>query len=262
MTDSGSDYSVDWHEDLVVFTLNSPKRLNAVTRSMALGLRDCVDEIPRRKVRALIITGAGDKAFCSGTDLREAQELGDDAASAKADFIRDLLFRIHTMPITSVAAINGLALGGGFEIALACTFRVMSASAGVGLPEVKLAVIPAYGGTQYLPALVGFSRAADIMLTGRTVKAEEALAMGLVNRLADESQSVLDQAIAFAREVTVNSQFGINGIRQCLDGAALMATKEGLEHEKYVINNQGESPDPMEGIQAFLEKRPPKFRHY
>lgn len=257
---SESDYRIDWHEDLVVFRLDAVNRLNALTRSMVDGLKHCLDQIPERGVRALVITGEG-KAFCAGTDLHEANDMTHEQQCEKADGVRDLFYRIQTMPVTSIAAINGVALGGGLELAMACTLRVAVQDAGLGLPEVKLAVMPCYGGTQMLPALIGKSRAADLMLTGRTISAIEGFSMGLINRLADKEQPFLDQALSFAREITVHSQRAIRDIRQCLDVASTEVSKEGLALEGRLCWEQADSDDAKEGLQAFLEKRAPNYKH-
>ncbi len=255
------DYFVDWHEDVVVFTLNAPNTINALTKSMVYGLSDCVDRMPEQGVRALIISAEG-RGFSSGTDLREAAEMGEEAAYEKANFMRDLLFRIHSHHLTSIAAINGLALGGGLELALACTFRVASPNASFGLTEVKLGVIPAYGGTQFLPAIIGKPRAIDLIISGRKVQPDEALMMGLINRICDAEKPVLDAALDMARQVTANSQFTIRHLRRCIEMAGSEVTQEGLDFEKQVGGEQGESTDAREGIKAFLEKRKPNYRHY
>lgn len=255
------DYRVDWRDDLVIFTLSAEKRLNALSRNMVDGLEKCLDAMSAKGVRAIVITGLG-KAFCAGTDLREASELSHEEQCDKADRIRELFFRLQTMPLTSIAAINGHALGGGLELAMACTLRMAHPSASLGLPEVKLAVIPCYGGTQLLPSLIGKSRAADLMLTGRTIGAEEAHHIGLVNRLAEAKQPFLEQALSFSREVTGHSQRAIEDIRQCLAVASETVTQSGLTLEGQVCRAQGDSPDAKEGLRAFLEKRPPQFSHH
>lgn len=255
------DYRVDWRDDLVIFTLSAEKRLNALSRNMVDGLEKCLDAMSAKGVRAIVITGLG-KAFCAGTDLREASELSHEEQCDKADRIRELFFRLQTMPLTSIAAINGHALGGGLELAMACTLRMAHPSASLGLPEVKLAVIPCYGGTQLLPSLIGKSRAADLMLTGRTIGAEEAHHIGLVNRLAEAKQPFLEQALSFSREVTGHSQRAIEDIRQCLAVASETVTQSGLTLEGQVCRAQGDSRDAKEGLRAFLEKRPPQFSHH
>ena len=255
------DYRVDWHDDLVIFTLSAEKRLNALSLTMVDGMEKCLDAMSAKGVRAIVITGLG-KAFCAGTDLHEASELSHDEQCDKADRIRELFFRLQTMPLTGIAAINGHALGGGLELAMACTLRMAHPNAGLGLPEVKLAVIPCYGGTQLLPSLIGKSRAADLMLTGRTIAAEEAHHIGLVNRLADAKQPFLEQALSFAREVSCHSQRAIADIRQCLAAASETVTPSGLALEGQVCRAQDDSRDAKEGLRAFLEKRPPQFSHH
>lgn len=256
-----SDFSTEWRDEHCVFRLSRPKTLNAITVAILDGLEACLDELERGRARALVIIGEGDRAFSSGTDLSESVGLGADGNRAKVVRARSLFLRLHRSPITSVAALNGLAYGGGLELALACTFRIAAPCARVALPEIKLGVLPAYGGTQLLPAVVGPSRALDLMLTGRAVETEEALAMGILNRVASDSASLLDEALAFAAEVTAQSQYAIDRIRRCVAASGTHVTEEGLEVEGQAFLEMMESEDAMEGIQAFFEKRAPRFKH-
>jgi len=253
-----ADFRVDWREHVAVFTLNAEHNLNALTKTMITGLECCLNEMPDRGANVLIITGSG-QAFCSGTDLKEASDLSSEQASEKADQFRDLFFRIYRSPIISIAAINGLALGGGLELALACRFRVAERGVKMGLPEVKLAFLPCYGGTQFLPPLIGKSRAADLMLTGRSVGAEEGLAMGLVNRMSVDRESALDQSLKLASEISQYSQGAVSRILQCINQADNSVCSVGLDFEGAMSREQGNSADAREGLQSFLEKRKPKF---
>jgi hypothetical protein len=171
----GADHELTWHEDCAVFRIRRPRSLNALTKGVLEALSGCLDEVEARGVRALVIVGEGEKAFCAGTDLAELTTLSDEARHAKTGFARDLLVRLHRSKVVSVAAVNGLAFGGGMELALACTFRIAAPHASFALPEVKLGVFPVYGGTQFLPAVVGQARAVDLMITGCTVDCAEAL---------------------------------------------------------------------------------------
>lgn len=275
-----------WFEDCAVFRILRARKLNALTKEVLLGLSACLDEAESRGVRALVIVGQGEKAFCAGTDLAELTGLSTEAREAKTRFARDLLVRLHRSKIVTIAAVNGLAFGGGLELALACTFRIAAPHATFALPEVKLGVFPVYGGTQFLPAVVGPARAVDIMITGRTVDCAEALSIGLISRVAgtDGQPSVspsaislgavvaatagpmpadrlVEQALILARSVTCWSQVAVNAIRACVDASGTDVSDEGLASEDVQSKVVMASEDGREGVRAFVEKRPPVFRH-
>lgn len=256
-----SDYQIDWQDQTAIFTIVRPEKLNAITAAVLDGLTSVLDELEAGKGRALIITGTGEKAFCAGTDLAESAALDQEAADAKTLRARALFARLYHSPISSIAAINGLAYGGGLELAMACTLRIAQAHVRLSLPEVKLAVIPAYGGTQMLPALVGRGRALDMMLTGRAVAVEEALGMGLINRIADPETPLLEQAHGFLSEITRHSQVAINAIRECVAAASDSVTAAGLAVEDTAMRRAQGSADAVEGVTAFLEKRTPNYSH-
>jgi enoyl-CoA hydratase len=260
---SGADapYLVEWSAEDAVFRINRPHKRNALTKAILDGLGACLDQIESRGIRSLIIIGEGERAFCAGTDLAEASAMAMDALDAKNQQATDLLFRIYNSPIISVAALNGLAYGGGLELAMACTLRIAAPHADVSLPEIKLGVIPSYGGTQYLPAIVGPARALDLMLTGRAITAEECLALGLVTRIADTDSPLLDQARAMARSITCYSQVAIDCIRRAVAASGPVVTRAGLKAENAERLIVRDSADSREGIQAFLEKRPPRFQN-
>jgi len=241
--------------------LKRPSKLNAITVAILDGLEECLDELDRGRARSLVIIGEGERAFSSGTDLSESVGLGADANRAKVKRARSLFLRLHRSPTTSIAALNGLAYGGGLELALACTFRIAAPDARMALPEIKLGVLPAYGGTQLLPAVIGAPRALDMMLTGRSVSTDEALAMGLINRVATDGATLLDEALSFAGEITTHSQYAIERIRRCVAASSSQVTEEALEVEGQAFHEMMESSDAMEGIQAFFEKRKPIFTH-
>ncbi len=182
-----------------VLRLTRPAKLNAITKAILVALTRCLDEMERDRARLLVIVGEGAKAFCAGTDLAETQAMPLDARQAKSVMARDLLVRLSRSPVLSVAAVNGLAFGGGLELAMACTLRVAAAHATVSLPEIKLGLLPAYAGTQFLPALVGPSRALDIMLTGRVVDAQPSRALGLSDRPQQQAGVVPERM--FCRDV-------------------------------------------------------------
>ena len=180
---------------IAVMTLNRPEALNALSFDILREIGARVDELSASDARALVVTGAGDRAFCAGADIKELMNRGLEAQRNGAILGQGVFERLNRLPMPSIAVIDGYAFGGGLELAMACTFRIATPKAKVGQPEIKLGLIPGYGGTQRLPRLVGEARALEICMTGRTVGADEALAIGLVNRLVDGDP--IDAAIAF-----------------------------------------------------------------
>ena len=261
MSAVNQDYSLEWQGETAILRITRPEKRNAITRAVLDGLEACCDALDRGEGRALIVTGEGDRAFCSGTDLSEAASLGAEESLAKGERARDLLVRVHRSPWTSIAALNGLAYGGGFELALACTFRVAAPGVLLSLPEVKLAVLPSYGGTQFLPAVIGRARALDLMLTGRAITVEEAQSMGLVDRLASNSEDLMAVATELAQSVLVHSQFTIDRVRRCVDAAGAQVEDAGLAVEASAVIETMESEDSKEGVIAFLQKRKPEFKN-
>src|SRR5688500_3164962 len=186
-------------DEFALITLNRPAALNALSLVLIADLARALDDVAKSDARALLITGAGDKAFCAGADIKEltGRSLVDQKRSTEVG--QATFAKLERLPMPSIAVINGYAFGGGLELALACTFRIATRNAKMGLPEIKLGLIPGYGGTQRLPRAVGEARATEMILTARTVDAEEALRIGLVHRLADGGDA-LEQGIAYARE--------------------------------------------------------------
>lgn len=256
-----ADYELSLRDECIVLKLTRPARLNAITVEILDGLEGAIDRLERREARALIVTGDGERAFCAGTDLAESAALGGEASAKKVVRARALFVRLHRSEATSVAALNGLAYGGGFELALACTFRVALPTVRLALPEIKLGVLPAYGGTQLLPAVVGKTRALDLMLTGRDLSATDALAWGAVDRLAPDAQSLLPEAFALAGSVLAQSQYAIERIRRSVGAAGATVSDEGLAVEDAAFREVVASEDAREGTLAFFQKRKPKFKH-
>ncbi len=259
---SQTDFEIEDLAECLLFKITRPHRLNAITIEVLDGLENCIDELERQPDnRGLIVTAEGDRAFCAGTDLFERDKLSEAQRSAKTDRAHNLLVRLHKASFISVAALNGLAFGGGLELALACTFRIAACHAECSLPEVKIGLIPAYAGTQLLPAVVGPSQALDMMLSGRPVPAEEALQMGLINRIAQADITLLEQAIDYLTSITKHSRVAINAIRACASVAGTQLSEHGLEVERDNAIKVGQSHDAKEGVAAFREKRVPKFKH-
>ncbi len=172
-------------DELALVTLDRPEVLNALNFELLRDLDAALDQVAGGDARALFVTGAGDRAFCAGADIKELMGRSLRAQREGAAFGQAIFAKLDALPMPSMALINGYAFGGGLELALACTLRLAARSARLGLPEIKLGLIPGYGGTQRLPRLIGEARGLEIILTGRTVEAEEAERIGLVNRVVD-----------------------------------------------------------------------------
>lgn len=244
-------------DDVAVLTLSRPDVLNALSFALIAEIGVAFDTIAGSDARALIITGEGERAFCAGADIKEltGRELADQKRGVELG--QAVFAKLDNFPIPSIALVNGYAFGGGSELALACTFRLAVPRAKFGLPEVKLGLIPGYGGTQRLPRLVGEARAMEIILTGRTVDAEEALRIGLVNRIVEAPG--LDAALAFAAELTGYSLRAAGFAREAVRRAANTSLTEGLKIEADLSTLAYQTRDADEGMQAFLEKRAPRF---
>jgi enoyl-CoA hydratase len=244
-------------EEFAVVTLNRPDALNALSFALLRELEQKFDEVASGDARALLVTGAGAKAFCAGADIGELTGRSLIAQKEGAEFGQRVFAKLDRLPRPSVAVINGYAFGGGLELALACTFRLATANARMGLPEIKLGLIPGYGGTQRLPRVVGPARALELIMTGRTLDAAEALRIGLVNRLIEGDP--VSQAIAFAREFSGYSLPVLRHARDAVTQAGETPLAEGLRIEADLSTLAYQTRDAAEGMAAFLEKRKPKF---
>ena len=244
-------------EEFAVIKLNRPDALNALSFALIRELGRKFDEVAGGDARALLITGAGAKAFCAGADVSELTGRSVMAQKEGAELGQNVFSILDRLPMPSIAVINGYAFGGGLELALACTFRLATRNARMGLPEIKLGLIPGYGGTQRLPRVVGEARALEMIMTARTVDAEEALRIGLVNRLIDGDP--VAQGIAFAREFSGYSLPVLGYAREAVTRAAEAPLAEGLRIEVDLSTLAYQTRDAAEGMAAFLEKRKPKF---
>jgi enoyl-CoA hydratase len=244
-------------EEFALITLNRPEALNALSFALIRELGRAFDEVAASNARALLVTGAGTRAFCAGADIKEltGRPLADQRRGA--DLGQATFAKLDRLPMPSVAIINGYAFGGGLELALACTFRLATRNAKMGFPEIKLGLIPGYGGTQRLPRAVGEARALEMIMTGRTVDAEEAGRIGLVNRLVDGDP--VAAGVAFARQFAGYSLpvlgFARDAVRRALD----TPLPEGLKIEADLSTLAFQTRDAAEGMAAFIEKRKPRF---
>jgi enoyl-CoA hydratase/carnithine racemase len=242
-----------------VWTIDGAPRRNAISMAMlaelnALLARAAAD----RSLRCVVLTGAGEKAFCAGADLKERARMGQEEVHAFHDGLRRALRAIEEGPQVFVAALNGAALGGGLELALACDLRIAADSAEVGLPEVGLGIIPGGGGTQRLARLVGVARAKDLVLTARRIGAAEALAAGIVLRVAPSAR-LLDEALAYAGEVARNAPVSLRQAKRAIDDGLHLSLDDALALENRLYQDCLGTRDRLEALRAFAEKRPPVF---
>ena len=250
----------DEQDSVVTLTLNRPKAMNSFNFDLLRALKAEIDGIRfRPEIRVVIITGAGEKAFCAGADLKERATLTPLQVKEFIFTIRDLFSSIENLNKPVIAAVNGVALGGGTELALASDIRIAAAGASMGLTETRLAIIPGAGGTQRLPRLVGRGKAKELIFTGRRVPAEEALSIGLVNKVS-APEKLLEDCRAMAAEICETGPIAIE--------QAKYAIKHGLEtdlHTGLAIESNAywvtiPTKDRLEGLAAFREKRKPVYR--
>ncbi|HTV53540.1 MAG TPA: enoyl-CoA hydratase-related protein [Terriglobia bacterium] len=246
-------------ESLAYVTVNRPEKLNALNQIVLDELSDCFGVIQRDgQIRAAILSGAGEKAFVAGADVSEIAaltSLGAREISLRAQAVFDFIENLGT-PV--IAAVRGYALGGGCELAMACTLRVASESSRFGQPEVKLGIIPGYGGTQRLSRLIGKGRAMEMILTGEMVTAQEAYRIGLVNSVVPETD-VITAAESIARKIVANAPLAVKFSMDAVNHGVEMTQREGEFLEATLFGLCCATEDMKEGTRAFLEKRPPKF---
>jgi len=255
-----TELAVERRGAVEVWTIQGEARRNSLTMALLRELAERVHAAGEdRALRAVVLTGAGDRAFCAGADLKERARMSDAEVHAFHAAVRDGFSGIERAPQPFVAALNGAALGGGLELALACDLRVAAEGVELGLPEVSLGIIPGAGGTARLPRVVGVGRAKDLVLTGRRVGAAEALAMGLVSRVAPAAR-LREEAVALAEQVARNAPISLRQAKRAIDGGVGLPLEEALALENRLYQDCLGSKDRVEALRAFAEKRPPVFR--
>jgi enoyl-CoA hydratase len=241
-------------------TLNRPKVLNALNRKTVEELRDAlIDAREDDSVRVLILTGAGEKSFVAGADIGELAQQTPVSGRETSLFGQGVFHLLETLGKPSISAINGFALGGGCELALACTIRIASKTAKLGQPEVKLGIIPGYGGSQRLARLCGKGVAQELCLTGEMIGAEEALRIGLVNHIYEPAE-LLAAAEAMAKKIIANAPLAVKYTMEAIERGMEMGQEEGLFLEATLFGLVCTTEDMREGTKAFLEKRPGQFK--
>ncbi|MGD8433827.1 MAG: enoyl-CoA hydratase-related protein [Syntrophobacterales bacterium] len=243
-----------------ILTLHRPQARNALDSKLIQELESAIDKARfSEDLRVLIITGAGDKAFCAGADLKERLAMSDGEVRRFLSAIRRLFTKIEELPLPVVAAINGVSLGGGTELALACDLRVAVAHATMGLTETRLAIIPGAGGTQRLPRLVGIALAKELIYTGRQLTAQEALAKGLVNRLA-ESDELMEVCLELCGEISEAGPVALAQAKFAINKGNDAELHTGLAIEASAYEACIPTEDRIEGLKAFQEKRKPVYK--
>jgi enoyl-CoA hydratase len=247
-------------EQVTVLFVNRPQVLNAINRETLAEIGEAVRAFTADASQgALVFTGQGEKAFISGADINELASLGPAAAEDISRFGQAVVDLLEQSPKPVIAAVNGYAFGGGCELALACHMRLASENAVLGLPEVKLGIIPGYGGTQRLPRLVGPGRALELILSGRNIKADEAERIGLVNRVVPQAE-LLAEAVKLAQAILKNGPLAVSAAIECVVRGLQLPLDQGLRFESGRFGILAASDDMHEGLQAFLDKRPANFK--
>src|SRR5215813_10277843 len=245
---------------IAYITIDRPKVLNALNMATMGELRTLFSDLKQdREVRVVILTGAGEKSFVAGADIGELQRNNPVEAKEYTHRGQAVLDLIENLGKPVIACINGFALGGGCEIAMACTMRLASENAKLGQPEVKLGIIPGYGGTQRLPRLVGTGLAMQMLLTGEMISAQEAHRIGLVNEVLP-GDKLVSRAEEIATKIIANAPLAIQYCMEAVNQGLNMTLQEGLFLEATLFGICSASEDKKEGTTAFLEKRPPNFQ--
>lgn len=252
-----SEFLIESHGPFEQWTINGEARRNALSRAMVRDLDRNVERVSHSKhqVRAVVLRGAGDKAFCAGADLKERTSMSAGEVAELLLGLRRIFRSLERSDCVFIAFLNGVAFGGGTELALCCDLRVIAPTAEMALTEVKLGIIPGAGGTQRLPRLVGQGVAKELILTGRRVPAAEAVALGLANRVG-----TVGDAHTLARTICENAPIAVSAAKHAIDEGAHLDLDDALalEQEKYALTLGTE--DRLEGLKAFAEKRPPVYQ--
>ncbi|MGY5319694.1 enoyl-CoA hydratase/isomerase family protein [Neomicrococcus lactis] len=249
----------------LVVTVNRPEALNALSQSVVREFERLVTQLEmagtdaKWPIRGVIITGGGEKSFVAGADIAEMNAMSPDQALAYGQSMQDVTLRMERLPLPVIAAVNGFALGGGCELAMACDFIYASERASFGQPEVNLGLVPGFGGSVRLQQRVGVGMARELIFTGRRIKADEALRIGLVNRLFGSVEEMLDAAKATIAEISEKSPTAIANAKSAMHSMIHLSVEEGLAEEARSFYQAFHTEDSVEGRTAFLEKRSPQW---
>jgi enoyl-CoA hydratase/carnithine racemase len=251
---------VEQRNKIAILTLNRPEIMNALNFPLLKELNHFVTEANFDKgIRVIIITGAGEKAFCAGADLKERREMTPEEVKRYIFTIRTTFTAVEYLPKPVIAAVNGVALGGGTELALACDMRIASKNATMGLTETSLAIIPGAGGTQRLARAVGNGKAKEMIFLAKRISADEAYEIGLVNKVV-EPEKLMDEAISWAEKICENGPIALEQAKMAINYGTETDIFTGLAFETQCYNVLIPTKDRLEGLQAFKEKRKPQYK--
>ncbi|KNE64923.1 hypothetical protein AMAG_10589 [Allomyces macrogynus ATCC 38327] len=244
---------------ITILSLNRPKAKNALSRQLLAEFRECLDAVRfDSDTRVLVVRSLVDRVFCAGADLKERATMNPTEVAAFVSSLRAAFSELEALPMPTIAAIDGAALGGGLEMALCCDLRVAGPGAKLGLPETKLAIIPGAGGTQRLPRLIGPAKAKELIFTGRVLTPADALAIGVVSRTADDS--AVPGALALAREIVPQGPIAVRMAKLAVDRGSQVDLASGLAFEQTCYAQVIPTEDRLEGLKAFAEKRTPQYK--
>jgi enoyl-CoA hydratase len=247
------------NKHIAIITINRPDQYNALNQTVLEELSGIVNEVAEdNSIRAVILTGQGEKAFIAGADIKEMAEMNRKEAIQFSKLGQDLTVKIETLHIPVIAAVNGFALGGGCEFALACQIRYASENALFGQPEVGLGLIAGFGGTQRLPRIVGKGLALEILLSGNSISADDAAGIGLVNKVFPQ-ETLMPSVLKIAEKITSNAPTAISKTIASVNKGLEVTLNEGLSIEQEEFSSLFDTQDTKEGLSAFIEKRKPNF---
>ncbi len=246
--------------DIAIITFNRPKALNALNQQLLHEFADAIEEIKMNEdIQVLILTGQGDKSFVAGADISEIAKLSPLQAKKFSELGHRVIGSLEALPIPVIGAVNGFALGGGTEIALACDFIYASENAKFGLPEITLGLIPGFGGTQRLPRLIGKNMAKELVYTGKMLSAEEALQAGIVNKVVAK-EDLMESVLKTAKAIALKGKVSLRAAKQTINSGIDVDLATGCKLEIDAFSLCLSSEDALEGTSAFLEKRKPEFK--
>jgi len=247
-------------EGIATVTINRPKSMNALSQEVLEQMEQVIKDVAKNdQIRALIITGAGSKAFVAGADIAAMVDMTAQQAREYSVFAHGLFSMIEQLPIPVIAAVNGYALGGGCELALACDIRIAASTAKIGQPEITLGIIPGFGGTQRLSRLIGKGKATELILTGGMIDAETAMSIGLVNAVVPP-ETVMDTAVEMARKIISNGPLAIKYAKEAINRGLQMSLEHGCKYEIELWTDCFTTEDQNIGMAAFLNKQKPSFK--
>ncbi|MDN6626894.1 MAG: enoyl-CoA hydratase-related protein [Pisciglobus halotolerans] len=245
---------------MATLTINRPEALNALNSELLLEILKVAEEIKENKnIQVVIVTGAGKKAFVAGADIKEMVDKNSIESQAFSELANTAFTKLSTLKQPVIAAVNGYALGGGLELALSADIRIASTNARLGQPEVSLGIIPGFGGTQRLSRLIGKSKAKEYILTGKNIKADEALREGLFNKVVEQSD-LLSEAYKMAEQIMTNAPLAVQNAKMVIDEGSEMSLEQGLKLEENTFGLLFSTQDQKEGMDAFIDKRDAEFK--